>query len=232
MDCIAFKNWLKSRDSFDISLLPEQENHLKACETCRKVHGIDKQIETMVLESFETFAVPDSLVQSFEIKLDARKKKNFSRKLNYGYLIPAGVMLLIVTIFTHLMITGNTFGDLQHLSDHAVQDHLKGNYKLTFNAQEAKDALSRYSRELGFKVVLPELDAAGYTLLGGRRCVLGKCDVVYLVYQKDGAASSLFILDSDHLGFQMGSGGSYKDVIKGCCVKIWKENGQVYALVG
>ena len=87
------------------------------------------------------------------------------------------------------------------------------------------------SKELKFNVIIPDLKDKEYILLGGRLCVIEKCKIAYLFYIKKEKICSLFIMDYDHLGFEMADGSRFSNVIKGCHTDIWKEKGQVYAMV-
>lgn len=57
------------------------------------------------------------------------------------------------------------------------------------------------------------------------------CKAAYLFFEKKKNLCSLFIMDYDHLGFEIADGSRFSNIIKGCPTDIWKEKGQVYAMV-
>jgi hypothetical protein len=61
--------------------------------------------------------------------------------------------------------------------------------------------------------------------------VLGRCKIAYLFYRKEQKLSSLFILDYGHMDFEMADGSRFSNDLKGFHTDIWKEKGQVYAMV-
>jgi hypothetical protein len=62
-------------------------------------------------------------------------------------------------------------------------------------------------------------------------CVLGKCRIAYLFYEKHAKTCSMFIMDYGNLDFEMADGARFSNDLKGCHTDIWKEKGQVYAMV-
>ncbi len=102
---------------------------------------------------------------------------------------------------------------------------------MSFTANEIEPAKVSMSNELNFNIILPDLHPQGYVLLGGRLCVLEKCKIAYLFYKKDEKICSVFIMDYNNLDFAMADGSKFYNEIKGCNTDIWKDKGQVYAMV-
>ena len=48
---------------------------------------------------------------------------------------------------------------------------------------------------------------------------------------KSGKKGSLFIMDVDHLDFEIADKTRFSTTIKGCDTQVWKDDGQVYAMV-
>lgn len=232
MQCSDIQYWLETREPAEKHTDPLILRHLEACGKCRRLHGLDLKIEHLIRQELVREEAPQRLKDA----LDGRFRDigaGFSDRVRYAGLAVAAVLVLAIgflVVSSPFSLSG--FDSLQALGKQAIQDHLKGNMTITFEAGEGSEAAERLGRELGFKVAIPDLSDRGYRLIGGRKCLLGHCDVVYLVYDKNGSRSSLFILDPDHLRFQMGEGSSFSDTIRGCWVKIWKDQGQIYALVG
>ncbi len=230
MKCIEFKKWLYNRETFDREAPPAAKAHLKTCSSCRKLNLLDKDLDNIVNNEFLAEEVPPGVVHRIEADI---QKKNSTALLSNFYIqkmILTVAVSFVVLVLTLYILPGD-FKDLQHISNEAVEYHLKSEYDITFNKNKINEGNKILNETLGFKVVIPNLSARGYQLLGGRKCVLGKKEVAYIFYEKQGHINSLFILNQNDLGFEMAEGAEYKDVNKGCPIIIWKENSQVYALV-
>jgi hypothetical protein len=230
MKCIEFKDWLENRDIFTTQLDISLKQHMEDCSSCSKLYELDSKLENIIQKEFCQNEVPSSLVNKIDTNLSDVEKPGFFQNLPWGKLIPA-LSLAVFAVYFFLPVSSKNFQNIQQISNLAVQDHLKGNFKMTFNEKEKENALKILRKELGFNIALPDLTDKGFTLLGGRKCSLGKCDATYLFYKKLGKISSLFILNYEYLDFTMSDGSIYKDVNKGCGITIWKDSSQVYAFV-
>ncbi len=102
---------------------------------------------------------------------------------------------------------------------------------MTFDAANLDQALAMLTKELGFQVLLPDLNSQDCVLLGGRLCALGNCRAAYFIIEKQGKTGSLFVMDTDFLKFDMADGSQFRTSLKGCDTQVWKDHGQVYAMV-
>ncbi len=230
MKCIEFKKWLYNRDTFERKLHPAANAHIKICSSCRKLNLLDKELDNIVNKEFQAEEVPPGVVHRIEADLQKKSNSGVFSNFYIQKLAPAVAISFAALFFTLFYLPGD-FNNLQHISNAAVEYHLKSEQKMTFKQNNIQDGNKILNEELGFKVVIPDLSTQGYQLLGGRKCVLEKRDVAYIFYEKQGHINSLFILNQNDLGFEMADGAEYKDVTKGCPINIWKENSQVYALV-
>ena len=188
--------------------------------------GLEEHLRSGFLEQ----EMPKGLADRIDMALDQAK---VPLQLNRPFF---GALAAVVTLTAVLFFFMNSdkpfrYKSLDHLGETAVLTHLKGNRAMSFTPDKLDGALAMLGKELGFNVVLPDLSEKGYTLLGGRPCFVGKCRTVYLFYRRGGQTVSLFILGKDHLDFEMAEGRGSHFEIKDCRADIWKENGQVYALV-
>ncbi|WP_363320885.1 hypothetical protein [Desulfobacula sp.] len=204
-------------------------DHLKGCASCRNLYTIDSKLEETIIRAFHQQEVPKGLPEQIELSLD--HVKNPTRLTPHKIVGFAAGIALVVIISMVMFNKPSHYQTLQQLSEKAIVRHLKGDMTLSFGADEIEQAVAMLSQELKFKVILPDLKAQGYVLLGGRCCVLGKCKTAYLFYKKNDKICSLFILDYGHLDFQMAEGSRFSNDTKGCHTDIWKEKGQVYAMV-
>jgi len=229
MNCNEFQNWLLTRDVFSDET-PEALSHIKTCDACKSLYMMDTGLEKDIRSGFIQKEIPENLVERIDMALDQAKEPLRLNKSGIAA-ITAGIALMV--IFSLFIVPPRPFQyqNLQELSENAVQNHLKGNTTMSFTADKMDEAIIMLRKELGFDVVIPDLSEMGYTLIGGRPCSLGKCRIAYLIYKKADKTSSLFILDDVHLGFEMADGMKSSQDIKEHRADIWKENGQVYAMI-
>ncbi len=143
----------------------------------------------------------------------------------------SGFTILALILFLVLTPPVPSFKNLGQISEQAVMDHLKGNRQINFTPATLDHALEVLRKELGFNVLLPDFNDQDLILLGGRLCSLGKCRATYFILEKQGQKGSLFIMNCDHLDFEMVDGSHFSTHMKGCTTDVWKNNGQVYAMV-
>lgn len=235
MNCKDFQHWLSTRDAFTDKENPEATNHLKGCKICERLYKIDTRLEKSIKSAFHQQEVPKSLYDRIELTLDRAKKPALLTKFRLTKFSLTGLAtflsLILVAVYMIFFNTPFRYQNLQQLGEKAVFVHLKGNTIMSFNDNKIDQAVTMLSNELKFNVILPDLKDQGYTLLGGRLCALGECKAAYLFFEKKKNLCSLFIMDYDHLGFEMADGSRFSNIIKGCPTDIWKEKGQVYAMV-
>ena len=229
MNCNQFQHWLRTRDVFS-NETPEALFHIKTCDDCKSLYLMDTGLEKDIQSAFLQQEVPKNLVGRIDISIDQAKAP---LRLNTSGIAAVAAGITLMLIFTFFMVSNKPlrYQSLEQLSENAVLSHLKKNTAMSFTADKMDEALVMLKKELGFDVILPDLSEKGYTLIGGRLCFIGQCRTAYIFYQKENQICSLFILDDDHLGFEMAGGIWFGNDIKECHTDIWKENGQVYAMV-
>lgn len=230
MNCKKFEDWLSGPEKIDSNEIPESHaEHLDGCADCDELYRVDAAVEQNIRKSLSPRDVPQKLAVSIDQAIDGTKS---SFRFNAGSLGIA-VSIFIVTVATVLWYSAIPFkfDNLQQLSEEVVLRHLKGNTTMSFTADGIDQALIILSRELEFNVIPPRLGDQGFVLLGGRLCMVGKCRTAYLFYRYNDKTCSLFIFDYDNLDFKLADGSRYTNLLRGYRTNIWKENGQVYALV-
>jgi len=229
MKCIEFKNWLFNRDNLDRELPPRAKEHIEGCTSCRKLNFLDESLDNALKNEFLAEDLPPGVIHRIDTDIQ-KKSLPWISNIDIQKVIPVAAISFSVLFFTLFYLPGD-FRNLQHISSEAVQYHLKSEFDMDFDTANIKEGNRTLSESLGFKVLIPDFSTQGYQLIGGRKCVLGKREVAYIFYEKQGQINSLFILNPDDLDFVMAEGAEYKDVNKGCPISIWKTNSQVYALV-
>ncbi|MCG8635565.1 MAG: hypothetical protein MI863_17150 [Desulfobacterales bacterium] len=239
MNCKEFHHWLNTRDIHNHTLPREVSTHMAACRECELLFAGDDALERDIKRAFALEDLPRGLADRVDATLEHETRRKFPGGLNK----PAGIalasasllagLLILVLVFTGIFPSSGTFKDLNQISRQAVTDHLKGDRRITFEAARAEQALAFMTQKLGFKVLLPDLPLNA-VLLGGRLCTLGDCKAAYFVIQQQGqgrAVGSLFIMNTDHLAFDMPEGSRFTTSLKGCETRVWRDRGQVYAMV-
>lgn len=231
MNCKDFEYWLSVRKNDRKPSVPDNIlDHVNTCKECSQIYLLDNGLESAVNNYFSPVDLPHGLEQRVQMTLDhAQPPKTFSW-IKAGAAAAIFIFLFTAGVFS-VYFKQQTYKNLQQISEAAVASHLKANTAMSFSAQDVKTALTMLSRELQFNVMVPDLKDQGYTLLGGRLCALGKCKIAYLFYQKEKNISSLIIMDDNHLDFEMTDGSRFTSTVHGLHSDVWKENGQIYAMV-
>ncbi len=230
MNCNEFQHWLTTRDVFS-NETPDALFHIKTCHACKSLYMMDTGLEKDIQTGFVQEEVPKNLVDRIDMALDQAKSPIRLNKPGIAAITAGVVLMVIFSLFMVSPAKPFRYQNLQQLSENAVQNHLKANTAMSFTADKTQEALVMLRKELGFNVIIPDLSKKGYTLIGGRACFLDTCRIAYLFYKKADKTSSLFILDDDHLDFEMPDGMNFSQDIREHHADIWKENGQVYAMV-
>ncbi len=230
MKCEDIQYWIISRDVFTDKEPPEILDHLKFCESCRMIYDLDSGLEKSIRTAFVQTDLPVGLSEQIASTIDHTKRPVMVNKKGVAGLVMS-VALMLVAAYMVLSNKPPRYENLQQLSEEAVVRHLKKDMTMSFDAGDVEQASAMLSKELNFKVIIPDLADKGYVLLGGRLCVLSRCRIAYLFYEKQDKTCSLFIMDYDHLDFQLADGSRFSNDVKGCHTDIWKDKGQVYAMV-
>lgn len=228
MECNGFRDWLINRDMFDNGVEATAMEHLVACEGCRRLFAMDSRIEARVKEGMKEVEVPDGLWTRIEMDLRPEKRNRPVVRLPWKGLVPAFTVAILLLLFFNPF--GGKFASIDEIERHAIKDHLN-NLTMTFKAEEVRDVTGWFSRRLGFRISVPDLEEKGFQLVGGRKCRFGNNDVAYLLYKKGGKRASLFIIDAEDLNFTMAPHRTYSMSEKGMHVKVWTAADQVYTMV-
>ncbi len=231
MNCKKFEAWLSTRDTrFDDTMPHTTSDHIKDCPQCRDAFEADNLLETQIKKTLTPEKLPKELTARIDSALDHSGDSSFMTLKKVTALV-AGLSIILAIVYLGYFNNPAKFQNLQQLSQKAVAKHLEGDWHISFDISDINQGLDMLSKELKFNVILPDLKAEGYALLGGRLCIVGNCRTAYFIYKKDKKTRSLFIMDYDLFEFQMADGSRFNNVVKGYQTNIWKENSQVYAMV-
>jgi len=236
MNCNELKKWLGNRELFDTTVAEKAKKHMEQCDLCKKLYSMDSLIEAQLKQGLKQIVPPERLFDRIEMNLQSTKEYEFSDHFAFKRLLaaPWKVIVTPVAIAAMLLLFLNPFGkgfnSLKEIGKLTVNDHL-GNLSMTFNAGEINDIPGWFENRIGFRIQIPDMAEQGLKLAGGRKCHLGKNDVAYLLYERDGKRASLFIIEKDDLNFVIEKKGRYHMAEQGCEVQFWKNANLLYALV-
>ncbi len=233
MDCKEFHRWLQKRDIFQRELPTDVMAHRENCRDCGRLYALDSGLEQEIAAAFAPQEVPQGLEERISLGLDHEGSQPFFKPFKAVKYAGLAASLAILMVIVSMVFTSSvpSYKNLEQISEQAVKDHLKGNWKISFDTSTLYQALEMLTRELGFNVRLPDLSDQGCLLVGGRLCTLGKCRAAYFILEQQGKKGSLFVMDTSYLAFDMADGTRFSTTLKGCNAQVWKDNGQVYAMV-
>jgi anti-sigma factor RsiW len=231
MTCSEFKTWLVEKEFVDTEATVVARSHMHNCEDCRSLYKLDAELESIIRTYMLTDEPPAGLLRKIDagIKL-ARMKKVFSFPWNIGPALAIAALVMLFMYPFHVKELTPGFHSMDQVSQVVLQDHLR-HVPMSFVAEDVVDVEGWFAAVHNIAFTMPDLDQEGYSLVGGRKCELGQCDAVYLLYAKDGKRISVFILPESDIKFPMTEGQSYGVQIAQSRVKLWKGSGQVHAMV-
>ena len=233
MTCKEFENWLRNRGGEDSAeKLPDCcRSHIKTCPACAGLYAIDRAMEKNISGALEPVDLPAGLQEQVDISICHSGKNRPARGWHKPAAFIAGILIILGLASMSNLNSPFRYTTFRELGEDAVARHIKASTAMSFTAEQAGPALLEMSRKLRFNIILPDLQSQGFILLGGRLCMLGKCRIAYLFYEHENRVCSLFIMSPDHLGFDMADGSRFSCDLRGCHTDIWKQNGQIYAMV-
>ena len=227
-DCARFLDALLNSDTPDLP--PHWQEHLDACERCRKIYALDRRLEHILADSLRPEPVSDHLLTMLEKNLEDDQRRGHRFPGRAWFLLPAAALLGILLLFVLHPLNRQGLRSLDEIGRLAFADH-HNIQQVEFMHGNPDELAARFSAKLGFPVQIPQVIGKGYRFIGGRICLLGRCRAAWLVYGHGATRVSLFILDADDLAFSLARPKKYILQYADNTVKIWQKHGQVYALV-
>jgi anti-sigma factor RsiW len=230
--CQEFKQWLINQDSADENASRQIEDHIQICQTCEALYQTDRALETMLKNGMQTVEPTPGLIERTRRKIESESRPQPFRffSISWKTVVPALSMAALV-----LVILLNPFsGGLQTVDEvvtNSIANHLDTGMQMTFQAGEVTDVGQWFTRRLGYAVRLPDLQQLGLSLVGGRKCALGKISAALLFCNSKGKRASLFIINSNDVAFGLDDKRKYIVEDGDLKVTLWKDSGIVYATV-
>jgi anti-sigma factor RsiW len=113
----------------------------------------------------------------------------------------------------------------------SIANHLDTSMEMAFRAEEVADIGQWFTRRLDYNVRLPDLKRLGLSLLGGRKCALGKINAALIFCNSKGARASLFVINRNDVGALFDGDRKYTVEEGNLKVTLWRDSGMVYAMV-
>ncbi len=230
MNCFEFKNWIREVNAQDPAVGQEAKLHIATCPRCEKLYTLDQVMEQRLSETISEIDPPDELY--VRIKRDLPFKSNRRKKPAIRWRMVAPALAAAVAILLVFMIyPGRPIRDIEHIGSLALTNHLEDGRNMAFNAGDVNDVAAWFVKRIGFAAAPPEQLEPGLIFQGARPCKLGPNDAAYLYYKKNGKKCSVFIIDSDGLKFKLKRNTNYFVDKKNHDIRVWTEDGLVYAMV-
>lgn len=231
-NCQEFKQWLNNQDNADEEALRQVKDHVQICQTCEKLYQTDMALDTKLLKGMQAVDPPPGLLGRARHKIESESRPQSFRfpKISWKTAVPALSMAALVLV----MLLNPFSGQLQTVDEvvaHSVANHLDTNMEMAFRAGEVNDVGQWFTQRLGYTVRLPDLNKLGLSLMGGRKCALGKAGAALLFCNSKGKRASLFVIKQNDVGIRFGKQRKYIVKEGDFKVTLWKESGMVYAMV-
>lgn len=229
MECKHFKEWLPVREPSDTASDKEARKHARTCSTCARLLAVDDELEKTLRNDFCRTEAPVRLHTS--VAMIAEEPPRLKRRPRWPWLaIPSAALPALALLLLVFWPLGQGLTSIESVARLAEKNHMAG-YTMEFQAGEVMDVSAWFDGRLAFEVVRPDLSGRGFEFLGGRKCSLGKEDIAYLFYAKDGKRYSLFELDAKNVQVELLEDRIYRYPVRDCIVEIWKEANRVFVLV-
>ena len=209
-NCQEFKQWLNNQDSAGENDFLQVKDHIQLCQTCEKLYQTDIALDTMLKKGMQAVEPPPGLIGRARHKIESQSQPQPFKflKISWKTAVPALSMAALV-----LVILLNPFsGHLQTVDEvvaHSMANHLDTKMKMAFQAEEVSNPDQWFSQRLGYRVQLQDLKKLGLSLLGGRKCALGKIDAALLFCNSQGKRASLFVINRIDVGVRFDNERKY-----------------------
>jgi anti-sigma factor RsiW len=232
VNCQEFEQWLINQDSADENAFRQAKDHIQVCQTCEALYQTDIALDAMLKKGMQTVEPPSGLIERarYKIESETRPRPFGFLRVSWKTAVPALSMAALVLV----MLLNPFSGHLQTIDEVvalSIANHLDTSMEMAFRAGEVTDVGQWFTQRLGYTVQLPDLNRLGLNLLGGRECAFGKIEAALLFCKLKGTRASLFVINQNDVGLRFDNKRKYTVEEGGFKVRVWKEDGMVYAMV-
>ena len=232
LNCQGFKRWLINQDSADEIAFRQVKDHIQDCHTCEALYQTDMALDAMLKKGMQTVEPPPGLIVRARHKIESESRPRPFRFLSVSWktAVPALSMAAVVLVMLLYPFSGQ-LRTVDAVAALSIANHLDTGMKMDFRAGEVTDVGQWFTQKLAYAVRLPDLNRLGLSLLGGRKCALGKIDAALLFCKSKGKLVSLFVINQNDVGLRFDKERKYTVEEGDFKVRVWKESGMVYAMV-
>lgn len=230
MKCAEFKEWLKLQSPCGGTEEGRAREHARACPACCRLLRLDQAAEQALRSGLARVEAPAGLRANVKLLAAERERENkgwWWRRPALPGVVLAGLLLLLVMFQPF----GQRLDSIEQVAGLAEKSHLAG-YAMQFRAADVRDVPGWFRGKLDFEVAPPDLADRGLTLLGGRKCSLGKTDTAYFFYAGNGKRYSLYELAAEDVKLRLEAGKIYRYPLRDFVVEVWRDSDKVFVLIG
>ena len=231
MDCQEFKQWLNNQPLLDGSAYQNAKEHVNKCRACNTLYLSDTALETLLADGMAPRTPPPGIVTKVKRRIASESKvhRSIPHLLHWKISIPALAMATLV--FVMLSSFSGQLGSIDDMVAHSIANHRDTETGPGFVAAHVPDMSAWIIDQLGFSGKLPDLKRLGLTLVGVRKCRLGRVSAAYLYCNSKDTRVSLFLINPKDMGFKLNPDRKYTVEGEKNTVTVWTEAGGVYAMV-
>ncbi len=234
MKCVEFRRWLINRDPVVERPGDRVESHLKECPICRRLYRMDTRLNAVLAGALgKTVELPRGLLDKVEMNLRCLEEGCGAFGRRRMYLMAAAIVLVLAASAVVVLYPfREPIKSIDELGRLAVHNHLS-HLAVMFTANDVEDVPDWFAERLDFRVVPPDTGVSNLSLVGGRKCTLGGEDAACLFYRdnRNDNRVSVFVMDSDALGFDAEDMRRYRLRVKHRDVTFWKSGELAYVMV-
>lgn len=222
--------------------------HLVFCSKCRAVVESEVQLRSLIEADALEDSAPEHLREKILQKIGESGAQGRSRTVEVSTYSPriffAGLLAGAVTLGIILALATYLFkgspGDVSALAAEIVgkhQTYSRGEQSLQLRSSDSNEVTSWLGVRLGFSVRLPQLARPGERLVGARLSSIADGQAAYLLYERMGRKTSLFIFRSLPTVLSSGSAKSvagvqfFTSTLEGYPVVWWEDQDRYYAAI-
>lgn len=233
MDCTEFKNWLVTTGFPRRKNQTRADRHMNGCQHCRDLYMLDSFAESQVRDTLTQKAPAADFFPELEAKINRMEKPSAVSPVSSGWVrrrLPAValVALLLVVVLNPFATSPITLNQVERIvaAEHSITD-----VQMDVRFENSQGFSPWLSNTFDYAVVLPDLKQMGLSPKGGKVCDIAGRKSVYLVCERSGKKTSLFIIDASEVEFTLSSDKRYRISDRTLEIEMWQQNGLIYVTV-
>lgn len=228
MDCLQFCRWLESRDTHDVSVADKAMKHAASCSQCQKKLHVDEHLDALLFKAMAKEPLPPGLQAKVDLSLEATAAKRAPGFLGL-YAALAAVAAVMVLLVLPFWPGAPVIHSMDEMGRYVIADHSgHGDDLLTIRHLDKLGSFANLG--VDYQTIRRQLPPS-LVFVGARICPLGECQAFHLVFHDGGRRVSLYLVESEDVGFPLSGDTRYSISDGQQTVQLWKLGGYVYALI-